>query len=112
VSERELTMSEALNEALHEEMKREPTVFVIGEDVGALGGLFQVTAGLLERFGPQRVIDSPISEAGIAGSGAAPVRVTAKDTPIPYATTLEREVLPQLEDVVAAVGRVLERVAA
>jgi pyruvate/2-oxoglutarate/acetoin dehydrogenase E1 component len=69
VSERELTMSEALNEALHEEMEREPTVFVIGEDVGALGGLFQVTAVLLERFGPQRVIDSPISEAGIAGSG-------------------------------------------
>jgi len=69
MSERELTMSEALNEALHEEMERDATVLVIGEDIAELGGLFQVTAGLLDRFGPQRVIDSPISEAAIAGSG-------------------------------------------
>jgi pyruvate/2-oxoglutarate/acetoin dehydrogenase E1 component len=66
---RELTMSEALNEALHEEMGRDPGVFVIGEDIAQLGGLFQVTAGLLERFGPQRVIDAPISEAAHAGAG-------------------------------------------
>jgi pyruvate/2-oxoglutarate/acetoin dehydrogenase E1 component len=69
VSERELTMSEALNEALHEEMERDPAVFAIGEDIAGLGGLFGVTKGLLERYGPQRVIDSPISEAAIAGSG-------------------------------------------
>src|ERR671935_508670 len=69
MSERELTMSEALNEALHEEMERDRTVLVIGEDIAQLGGLFQVTSGLLERFGPQRVIDSPISEAAIAGFG-------------------------------------------
>jgi pyruvate/2-oxoglutarate/acetoin dehydrogenase E1 component len=69
VSDRELTMSEALNEALHEEMERDPTVFAIGEDIAKMGGLFQVTAGLLERFGSHRVIDSPISEAAIAGSG-------------------------------------------
>ncbi len=68
-AERELTMAEALNEALHEEMERDPTVFVVGEDIAQLGGLFQVTAGLLERFGPRRVIDSPISEAGISGAG-------------------------------------------
>ena len=66
---RELTMSEALNEALHEEMCRDPGVFVIGEDIGQIGGLFQVTAGLLERFGPERVISSPLSEAAIAGAG-------------------------------------------
>ncbi len=66
---RELTMSEALNEALHEEMGRDPGVFVIGEDIGQLGGLFQVTAGLLDRFGSQRVIDAPISEAAQAGAG-------------------------------------------
>jgi pyruvate/2-oxoglutarate/acetoin dehydrogenase E1 component len=66
---RELTMSEALNEALHEEMERDPGVFVIGEDIAQLGGLFQVTAGLLERFGGQRVIDAPISEAAQAGAG-------------------------------------------
>jgi 2-oxoisovalerate dehydrogenase E1 component len=69
VSEREMTMSEALNEGLHEEMRRDETVLVIGEDIAAMGGLFQVTAGLLEQFGPRRVIDSPISEAGIAGAG-------------------------------------------
>src|SRR5262249_5637109 len=67
--ERELTMSEALNEALHEEMERDPGVFVVGEDIAQLGGLFQVTTGLLDRFGPQRVIDAPISEAAQAGAG-------------------------------------------
>jgi pyruvate/2-oxoglutarate/acetoin dehydrogenase E1 component len=66
---RELTMAEALNEAIHEEMARDPSVFVIGEDIGSHGGLFRVTAGLLDRYGPQRVIDSPISEAAITGAG-------------------------------------------
>lgn len=66
---RQLTLSEALNEALHQEMARDAGVFMIGEDVGALGGLFQVSAGLQERFGPRRVIDSPISEAAITGAG-------------------------------------------
>jgi pyruvate/2-oxoglutarate/acetoin dehydrogenase E1 component len=62
-------MAEALNEALHLEMERNPTVFVIGEDIASIGGLFQVTAGLLDRFGPRRVIDAPISEAGQTGAG-------------------------------------------
>jgi pyruvate/2-oxoglutarate/acetoin dehydrogenase E1 component len=66
---RELTMSEALNEALYEEMERDPGVFVVGEDIAAIGGLFQVTSGLLEKFGPRRVIDAPISEAAQAGAG-------------------------------------------
>lgn len=69
MSERELTMSAALNEALHEEMSRDDGVLVIGEDIASMGGLFQVTTGLLERFGPQRVIDAPISEAAQAGAG-------------------------------------------
>jgi 2-oxoisovalerate dehydrogenase E1 component len=70
---RELTMSEALNEALTQEMERDAGVFVVGEDIAAMGGLFQVTSGLLERFGPHRVIDAPISEAAQAGAavGAA-----------------------------------------
>jgi pyruvate/2-oxoglutarate/acetoin dehydrogenase E1 component len=70
---RELTMSQALNEALTEEMERDRGVFVVGEDIAAMGGLFQVTLGLLDRFGPQRVIDAPISEAAQAGAavGAA-----------------------------------------
>jgi pyruvate/2-oxoglutarate/acetoin dehydrogenase E1 component len=66
---RELTLAQALNEAIAEEMERDEGVFVIGEDIATHGGLFRVTAGLLERFGEDRVIDSPISEAGIAGAG-------------------------------------------
>jgi pyruvate/2-oxoglutarate/acetoin dehydrogenase E1 component len=50
-------------------MRRDPLVFILGEDVGRLGGLFKVTEGLLQEFGPERVIDSPISEAAIAGAG-------------------------------------------
>ena len=58
---------------MHEEMERDERVFLIGEDVGAYGGAFKASAGLIERFGPQRVIDTPISEIAIAGaaSGAA-----------------------------------------
>ena len=70
VAVRELTMSQALNEALREEMTLDQSTLVIGEDIARHGGLFKVTAGLLDEFGPQRVIDSPISEAAITGFGA------------------------------------------
>jgi pyruvate/2-oxoglutarate/acetoin dehydrogenase E1 component len=66
---RELTMAQAVNEALREELQRDPTVFIIGEDVAEAGTPFKVLAGLVDEFGPQRVIDSPISEPGIAGLG-------------------------------------------
>jgi pyruvate dehydrogenase E1 component beta subunit len=69
VAVRELTMAEALNEALREEMAADPSVLVIGEDIARHGGLFRVTAGLLDEFGAARVIDSPISEAAITGFG-------------------------------------------
>lgn len=64
---------EALRLALEEEMRRDPAVFIIGEDVGRYGGAYAVTRGLLERFGPRRVLDSPMSEALIVGAavGAA-----------------------------------------
>ncbi len=65
----EVTYLKAINEALHEEMRRDENVFVMGEDVAELGGAFKVTEGLLEKFGPERVIDTPISEALIAGAG-------------------------------------------
>ena len=70
---RELSYAEALNEALREEMRRDERVIVFGEDVGVLGGVYRVTKGLLEEFGPERVLDTPISEAAIAGTaiGAA-----------------------------------------
>src|SRR4029079_7138845 len=58
---------EAIREALAEEMRRDPKVFVLGEDVGAYGGAFGVTQGLFEEFGELRVIDTPISESAIVG---------------------------------------------
>ncbi|MBE3580511.1 MAG: alpha-ketoacid dehydrogenase subunit beta [Thermoanaerobacteraceae bacterium] len=72
---REITYREALREALREEMSRSPEVFIMGEDVGVFGGIFGVTAGLMAEFGEERVLDTPISEAGVAGAavGAAMV---------------------------------------
>jgi pyruvate/2-oxoglutarate/acetoin dehydrogenase E1 component len=69
VGVRELTMAQAVNEALREELRRDPTVFVIGEDVAEAGTPFKVLAGLVDEFGTERIVDSPISEAGIAGLG-------------------------------------------
>ena len=66
---RELRGNQALREALIEAMADDERVFLLGEDIGRHGGVFRVTEGLLERFGPQRVIDSPISESGIVGVG-------------------------------------------
>src|SRR5689334_4346453 len=62
------TYLEAIREGLWEEMERDPSVFCIGEDIAEYGGAFKVTAGFLERFGAQRVVDTPISEAGIVGA--------------------------------------------
>ena len=64
---RELSLGAATREAIAEEMRRDPTVFVIGEDVAEAGTPFKVLSGLVEEFGPQRVIDTPISEAGFTG---------------------------------------------
>ncbi|MDD9948425.1 MAG: alpha-ketoacid dehydrogenase subunit beta, partial [candidate division Zixibacteria bacterium] len=67
--ERVITYGEAVREAIAEEMRRDETVFFIGEDVAAAGGVFKVTVGLLDEFGENRVRDTPISEAGIMGAG-------------------------------------------
>lgn len=64
-----ITYRDALNQAMREEMRRDPNVFVIGEEVGAYGGAYKVTQGLYEEFGTERVIDTPISEEAIAGCG-------------------------------------------
>src|SRR5690349_6063439 len=66
---REITFGQAIREALAEEMRRDPKVFIMGEDVAEAGTPFKVLAGLVDEFGPARVIDSPISEAGITGLG-------------------------------------------
>ena len=66
---REISLAQAVNEALAEELRRDETVFVIGEDVAEAGTPFKVLAGLVDEFGPERILDSPISEAGITGMG-------------------------------------------
>jgi acetoin:2,6-dichlorophenolindophenol oxidoreductase subunit beta len=66
---REMTMAEAVREALAEEMRRDPAVLVMGEDVAEAGTPFKVLKGLVDEFGPERVLDTPISEAGFAGIG-------------------------------------------
>ncbi|SFJ29961.1 alpha-ketoacid dehydrogenase subunit beta [Thermoflavimicrobium dichotomicum] len=68
-TKRVITYAEAINEALREEMKADPNVILLGEDIGAYGGVFKVTKGLLDEFGSDRVIDTPISETGFTGAG-------------------------------------------
>ncbi|MBZ5552448.1 MAG: alpha-ketoacid dehydrogenase subunit beta [Acidobacteriia bacterium] len=63
------TYLEAIRQGLWEEMERDPSVFLMGEDIGSYGGAFKVTAGMLDHFGEKRVIDTPISEEAIVGAG-------------------------------------------
>jgi len=65
---RDLLLVEAVNDALHTELARDEAVMVLGEDVGRSGGVFRATAGLRERFGPDRCVDTPLAEAGILGT--------------------------------------------
>jgi len=64
----ELTLVEAINDGFHVELERDADVMVLGEDVGRAGGVFRATAGLRDRFGPDRCVDTPLAEAGILGS--------------------------------------------
>jgi pyruvate/2-oxoglutarate/acetoin dehydrogenase E1 component len=64
----DLLLVEAVNDALHVEMERDPSVMVLGEDVGRLGGVFRATVGLQDRFGADRCVDTPLAEAGILGT--------------------------------------------
>src|SRR5256884_2700879 len=64
----ELFMVEAINDAFHTELGRDEDVMVMGEDVGRAGGVFRATAGLRDKFGPERCVDTPLAEAGIMGT--------------------------------------------
>ena len=66
---RRLTIARSMAEAIQQEMRRDPMVFLMGEDIGALGGVFGNTRGLLEEFGRDRVRDTPISETAFIGAG-------------------------------------------
>lgn len=68
-TQREITFGEAIREALAEELRRDERVFIVGEDVAEAGTPFKVLSGLVQEFGPERIMDSPISEAGITGIG-------------------------------------------
>ncbi|RLD01982.1 MAG: alpha-ketoacid dehydrogenase subunit beta, partial [Chloroflexota bacterium] len=70
---REITYLEAVREAMTQEMERDSRVFLIGEDIGEYGGAFQVSHGMLEKFGHERILDTPITELGLTGAavGAA-----------------------------------------
>jgi len=70
---REITYLEAVREAMTQEMERDESVFLIGEDVGKYGGAFGASFGMLEQFGPDRILDTPITELGLTGAatGAA-----------------------------------------
>ncbi|MGH7533133.1 MAG: alpha-ketoacid dehydrogenase subunit beta, partial [Gemmatimonadales bacterium] len=70
-----LTYRDALNQALREEMQRDPSVFLLGEEVGVYNGAYKVSRGLLEEFGPMRVVDTPITELGFAGVGVGAAMV-------------------------------------
>jgi pyruvate dehydrogenase E1 component beta subunit len=70
-----ITYRDALNQALREEMRRDPAVFLMGEEVGVYQGAYKVSRGLLEEFGPRRVVDTPIAELGFAGVGVGAAMV-------------------------------------
>ena len=69
-----ITFLEAIRQAMFEEMAADPSVVLIGEDVGVYGGAFKTSEGLLEKFGWERVIDTPISESAIIGAACGPSR--------------------------------------
>ncbi len=71
----EMTFRDALNQAISEEMERDDSVFIVGEEVGQYQGAYKVTQGLLKKFGPDRVIDAPISESGFTGLGVGAAMV-------------------------------------
>jgi pyruvate/2-oxoglutarate/acetoin dehydrogenase E1 component len=105
---RRITYREALKEALREEMMRDETVFLMGEDIGKYGGCYKVTEGLLEQFGAERVRDTPISEAGFIGAalGAAMtgMRPVAEIMYIDFTTVAMDQIINQVAKIRYMVG--------
>src|SRR2546423_14536647 len=103
MSTRELTFAQAVNEALAEELRRDDTVFLIGEDVAEAGHPFKVLSGLVDEFGAERVLGSPISEAGVSGLGlraAIPGMPPGVDIMFCHVlTTLMRQVEDQVAEI-------------
>ncbi len=98
-----LTLVESINLALHEEMRRDASVVVLGEDVGRSGGVFRATAGLLDAFGGDRVLDTPLSESGFVGL-AVGAALTGHVRPV-VEIQFDTFVYPALEQIFGHVGR-------
>ena len=99
---RSMTMAEAINSALDEAMERDPSVIVLGEDVGLAGGVFRITEGLQERYGETRVIDTPLNESGIVGSAVGMALAGAR----PVAEIqFDGFVYPAFDQIVSHLGR-------
>jgi pyruvate/2-oxoglutarate/acetoin dehydrogenase E1 component len=78
---RELTVRLALREALREEMLRDERVFLLGEDIGKHGGTFKITDGLIDEFGPERVLETPICESGFVGMAVGAAMMGMRPVP-------------------------------
>jgi 2-oxoisovalerate dehydrogenase E1 component len=97
-----MTMAEAINKALDQAMERDPSVIVLGEDVGLAGGVFRITEGLQERYGEARVIDTPLNESGIVGSAVGMALAGAR----PVAEIqFDGFVYPAFDQIVSHLGR-------
>lgn len=97
-----MNMADAINAALHEGMQRDPRTIVMGEDVARAGGVFRITEGLLDGFGPDRVIDTPLNESGIVGSAIG--MALAGGRPIAE-IQFEGFVYPAFDQIVSHLGR-------
>jgi pyruvate/2-oxoglutarate/acetoin dehydrogenase E1 component/TPP-dependent pyruvate/acetoin dehydrogenase alpha subunit len=95
-------MADAINAALHEAMEADESMVVMGEDVGVAGGVFRITAGLHEKFGPNRVIDTPLSESGIVGTG---VGMAVSGSRVVAEVQFDGFVYPAFDQVVSHMGR-------
>ncbi len=103
-----ITLMQAINEALLEEMERDPNSVYFGEDVATMSGAFGATAGLLDSFGPERVFDTPIADEAFFELAAPIKRVGSADTPIPQNIFLEQEYKPDEEKVMAAMREAMQ----
>lgn len=99
---RDMNMAEAINTALHEAMADDPSTVLMGEDVGRAGGVFRITEGLLGRFGPDRIIDTPLNESGIVGTAVG--MALAGGRPIAE-IQFEGFVYPAFDQIVSHMGR-------
>jgi pyruvate/2-oxoglutarate/acetoin dehydrogenase E1 component len=87
-----MTMIQAINQALAQEMERDDRIIVLGQDVGRNGGVFRTTEGLFDRFGPERVMDTPLAESGIIGASIGMTALGLR--PVPRSSSWDSSTRP------------------